>query len=195
MSAVPTHSPGWLTRSNVADFLLTGASGAVTCLVRNEARRHCPDEHSREDVVQVVLAKLWKSRDVAVAMAPGQVANWLKTTTRNEAMSFWRKTLGEASAVEAMAERGLDRDVIDRDVKTHVLHQRVLDCLSGRASCLNNLEREVLSLVGQGVEPLDIASRTRSRPSTVRSVIARGRAKLRRLLEREQLLLIRKALE
>lgn len=147
------------------------------------ARGVLGDEDSARDCVQESLARLWRHRDRLDGLE--NVEGYCVTVVRREAIDVLRKrsrmlpNAGEDVCIDVSdngyTERGYDaRDSLES----------ISDLLTG----LSAPQRRVVEMSGLGgLSNEEIATATGYSPSNVRSLLSRGRRKLKELLsEREE---------
>ncbi|MGW6754141.1 RNA polymerase sigma factor [Streptomyces sp. NPDC055006] len=153
--------------------------------VYNHAFRLAPDWHAAEDVMAETFTQAWRLREQIEAEG-GSLRPWLLGVATNVARSHYRSNRRYRAAAQAAAQAEMTLPDHANTVAGRLDDQRRIAAALRALAALRRPEREVLALcLWGGLEYTAAAQALGIAVGTVRSRLARARAKLRKHTEAE----------
>lgn len=141
-------------------------------IVFKVARSYCSNEFDREDLVQEILAQIWRSLDTYNDAF--KVTTWMYRVALNVAISFYRKDKSAAYKHAEMEDRLLTYDMVQESE-----NKESLSALYAFINELNDIDKAVLLMYLEGENQAEIASNLNITISNVSTKISRIKQKLK----------------
>ena len=141
-------------------------------IVFKVARSYCSNEFDREDLVQEILAQIWRSLDTYNDAF--KVTTWMYRVALNVAISFYRKDKSAAYKHTEIEDRLLTYDMVQESE-----NEQNLSALYAFINELNDIDKAVLLMYLEGVNQAEIAANLNITISNVSTKISRIKQKLK----------------
>lgn len=141
-------------------------------IVFKVARSYCSNEFDREDLVQEILAQIWRSLDTYNDAF--KVTTWMYRVALNVAISFYRKDKSAAYKHTEIEDRLLTYDM-DQESE----NEQNLSALYAFINELNDIDKAVLLMYLEGENQAEIAANLNITISNVSTKISRIKQKLK----------------
>ena len=141
-------------------------------IVFKVARSYCSNEFDREDLVQEILAQIWRSLDTYNDAF--KVTTWMYRVALNVAISFYRKDKSVAYKHTEMEDRLLTYDMVQESE-----NEQNLSALYTFINELNDIDKAVLLMYLEGENQAEIAANLNITISNVSTKINRIKQKLK----------------
>ncbi|GGF72903.1 DNA-directed RNA polymerase sigma-70 factor [Alteromonas lipolytica] len=141
-------------------------------IVFKVARSYCSNEFDREDLVQEILAQIWRSLDTYNDSF--KITTWMYRVALNVAISFYRSDKSVAYKHTEMEDRLLSYDM-DKERE----HEQSLSELYEFINGLNDIDKAVLLMYLEGESQAEIAANLNISISNVSTKISRIKQKLK----------------
>ncbi|MEC8227137.1 MAG: RNA polymerase sigma factor, partial [Pseudomonadota bacterium] len=120
-------------------------------IVFKVARSYCSNEFDREDLVQEILAQIWRSLDTYNDAF--KVTTWMYRVALNVAISFYRKDKSAAYKHTEIEDRLLAYDMVQESE-----NEQNLSALYAFINELNDIDKAVLLMYLEGENQAEIAA-------------------------------------
>ena len=141
-------------------------------IVFKVARSYCSNEFDREDLVQEILAQIWRSLDTYNDAF--KVTTWMYRVALNVAISFYRKDKSAAYKHTEIEDRLLTYDMVQESE-----NEQNLSALYTFINELNDIDKAVLLMYLEGENQAEIAANLNITISNVSTKISRIKQKLK----------------
>ena len=141
-------------------------------IVFKVARSYCSNEFDREDLVQEILAQIWRSLDTYTDAF--KVTTWMYRVALNVAISFYRKDKSAAYKHTEIEDRLLTYDMVQESE-----NEQNLSALYAFIDELNDIDKAVLLMYLEGENQAEIAANLNITISNVSTKISRIKQKLK----------------
>lgn len=141
-------------------------------IVFKVARSYCSNEFDREDLVQEILAQIWRSLDTYNDAF--KVTTWMYRVALNVAISFYRKDKSVAYKHTEVEDRLLTYDMVQESE-----NEQNLSALYAFINELNDIDKAVLLMYLEGENQAEIAANLNITISNVSTKISRIKQKLK----------------
>ena len=141
-------------------------------IVFKVARSYCSNEFDREDLVQEILAQIWRSLDTYNDAF--KVTTWMYRVALNVAISFYRKDKSAAYKHTEIEDRLLAYDMVQESE-----NEQNLSALYAFINELNDIDKAVLLMYLEGENQAEIAANLNITISNVSTKISRIKQKLK----------------
>ena len=141
-------------------------------IVFKVARSYCSNEFDREDLVQEILAQIWRSLDTYNDAF--KVTTWMYRVALNVAISFYRKDNSAAYKHTEIEDRLLTYDMVQERE-----NEQNLSALYAFINELNDIDKAVLLMYLEGENQAEIAANLNITISNVSTKISRIKQKLK----------------
>ena len=141
-------------------------------IVFKVARSYCSNEFDREDLVQEILAQIWRSLDTYTDAF--KVTTWMYRVALNVAISFYRKDKSAAYKHTEIEDRLLAYDMVQESE-----NEQNLSALYAFIDELNDIDKAVLLMYLEGENQAEIAANLNITISNVSTKISRIKQKLK----------------
>ncbi len=141
-------------------------------IVFKVARSYCSNEFDREDLVQEILAQIWRSLETYNDAF--KVTTWMYRVALNVAISFYRKDKSAAYKHAEMEDRLLTYDMVQESE-----NEQSLSALYAFINELNDIDKAVLLMYLEGESQAEIAANLNVTISNVSTKISRIKQKLK----------------
>ncbi len=141
-------------------------------IVFKVARSYCSNEFDREDLVQEILAQIWRSLDTYNDAF--KVTTWMYRVALNVAISFYRKDKSAAYKHTEIEDRLLTYDMVQESE-----NEQNLSALYAFINELNDIDKAVLLMYLEGENQAEIAANLNITISNVSTKISRIKQKLK----------------
>ena len=141
-------------------------------IVFKVARSYCSNEFDREDLVQEILAQIWRSLDTYNDAF--KVTTWMYRVALNVAISFYRKNKSAAYKHTEIEDRLLTYDMVQESE-----NEQNLSALYAFINELNDIDKAVLLMYLEGENQAEIAANLNITISNVSTKISRIKQKLK----------------
>ena len=141
-------------------------------IVFKVARSYCSNEFDREDLVQEILAQIWRSLDTYNDAF--KVTTWMYRVALNVAISFYRKDKSAAYKHTEIEDRLLAYDMVQESE-----NEQNLSALYAFINELNDIDKAVLLMYLEGESQAEIAANLNITISNVSTKISRIKQKLK----------------
>ena len=141
-------------------------------IVFKVARSYCSNEFDREDLVQEILAQIWRSLDTYNDAF--KVTTWMYRVALNVAISFYRKDKSAAYKHTEIEDRLLTYDMVQESE-----NEQNLSSLYAFINELNDIDKAVLLMYLEGENQAEIAANLNITISNVSTKISRIKQKLK----------------
>ena len=141
-------------------------------IVFKVARSYCSNEFDREDLVQEILAQIWRSLDTYTDAF--KVTTWMYRVALNVAISFYRKDKSAAYKHTEIEDRLLTYDMVQESE-----NEQNLSALYAFINELNDIDKAVLLMYLEGENQAEIAANLNITISNVSTKINRIKQKLK----------------
>ena len=141
-------------------------------IVFKVARSYCSNEFDREDLVQEILAQIWRSLDTYNDAF--KVTTWMYRVALNVAISFYRKDKSAAYKHTEIEDRLLAYDMVQESE-----NEQNLSALYAFIDELNDIDKAVLLMYLEGENQAEIAANLNITISNVSTKISRIKQKLK----------------
>lgn len=141
-------------------------------IVFKVARSYCSNEFDREDLVQEILAQIWRSLDTYNDAF--KVTTWMYRVALNVAISFYRKDKSVAYKHAEMEDRLLTYDMVQESE-----NEESLSALYAFINELNDIDKAILLMYLEGENQAEIAANLNITISNVSTKISRIKQKLK----------------
>ena len=141
-------------------------------IVFKVARSYCSNEFDREDLVQEILAQIWRSLDTYNDAF--KVTTWMYRVALNVAISFYRKDKSAAYKHTEIEDRLLTYDMVQESE-----NEQNLSALYAFIDELNDIDKAVLLMYLEGENQAEIAANLNITISNVSTKISRIKQKLK----------------
>ena len=141
-------------------------------IVFKVARSYCSNEFDREDLVQEILAQIWRSLDTYTDAF--KVTTWMYRVALNVAISFYRKDKSAAYKHTEIEDRLLAYDMVQESE-----NEQNLSALYAFINELNDIDKAVLLMYLEGENQAEIAANLNITISNVSTKISRIKQKLK----------------
>lgn len=141
-------------------------------IVFKVARSYCSNEFDREDLVQEILAQIWRSLDTYNDTF--KVTTWMYRVALNVAISFYRKDKSVAYKHAEMEDRLLTYDMVQESE-----NEESLSALYAFINELNDIDKAILLMYLEGENQAEIAANLNITISNVSTKISRIKQKLK----------------
>ena len=141
-------------------------------IVFKVARSYCSNEFDREDLVQEILAQIWRSLDTYNDAF--KVTTWMYRVALNVAISFYRKDKSTAYKHTEIEDRLLTYDMVQERE-----NEQNLSALYAFINELNDIDKAVLLMYLEGENQAEIAANLNITISNVSTKISRIKQKLK----------------
>lgn len=141
-------------------------------IVFKVARSYCSNEFDREDLVQEILAQIWRSLDTYTDAF--KVTTWMYRVALNVAISFYRKDKSAAYKHTEIEDRLLTYDMVQESE-----NEQNLSALYAFINELNDIDKAVLLMYLEGENQAEIAANLNITISNVSTKISRIKQKLK----------------
>ena len=141
-------------------------------IVFKVARSYCSNEFDREDLVQEILAQIWRSLDTYNDAF--KVTTWMYRVALNVAISFYRKDKSAAYKHTEVEDRLLTYDMVQESE-----NEQNLSALYAFINELNDIDKAVLLMYLEGENQAEIAANLNITISNVSTKINRIKQKLK----------------
>ena len=141
-------------------------------IVFKVARSYCSNEFDREDLVQEILAQIWRSLDTYNDAF--KVTTWMYRVALNVAISVYRKDKSAAYKHTEIEDRLLTYDMVQESE-----NEQNLSALYAFINELNDIDKAVLLMYLEGENQAEIAANLNITISNVSTKISRIKQKLK----------------
>ena len=141
-------------------------------IVFKVARSYCRNEFDREDLVQEILAQIWRSLDTYNDAF--KVTTWMYRVALNVAISFYRKDKSAAYKHTEIEDRLLTYDMVQESE-----NEQNLSALYAFINELNDIDKAILLMYLEGENQAEIAANLNITISNVSTKISRIKQKLK----------------
>ena len=141
-------------------------------IVFKVARSYCSNEFDREDLVQEILAQIWRSLDTYNDAF--KVTTWMYRVALNVAISVYRKDKSAAYKHTEIEDRLLTYDMVQESE-----NEQNLSALYAFIDELNDIDKAVLLMYLEGENQAEIAANLNITISNVSTKISRIKQKLK----------------
>ena len=141
-------------------------------IVFKVARSYCSNEFDREDLVQEILAQIWRSLDTYNDAF--KVTTWMYRVALNVAISVYRKDKSAAYKHTEIEDRLLTYDMVQESE-----NEQNLSALYAFINELNDIDKAVLLMYLEGENQAEIAANLNIMISNVATKISRIKQKLK----------------
>ena len=141
-------------------------------IVFKVARSYCSNEFDREDLVQEILAQIWRSLDSYNDAF--KVSTWMYRVALNVAISVYRKDKSAAYKHTEIEDRLLTYDMVQESE-----NEQNLSALYAFINELNDIDKAVLLMYLEGENQAEIAANLNITISNVSTKISRIKQKLK----------------
>ena len=141
-------------------------------IVFKVARSYCSNEFDREDLVQEILAQIWRSLDTYNDAF--KVTTWMYRVALIVAISFYRKDKSAAYKHTEIEDRLLTYDMVQESE-----NEQNLSALYAFINELNDIDKAVLLMYLEGENQAEIAANLNITISNVSTKISRIKQKLK----------------
>ena len=141
-------------------------------IVFKVARSYCSNEFDREDLVQEILAQIWRSLDTYNDAF--KVTTWMYRVALNVAISVYRKNKSAAYKHTEIEDRLLTYDMVQESE-----NEQNLSALYAFINELNDIDKAVLLMYLEGENQAEIAANLNITISNVSTKISRIKQKLK----------------
>ena len=141
-------------------------------IVFKVARSYCSNEFDREDLVQEILAQIWRSLDTYNDAF--KVTTWMYRVALNVAISVYRKDKSAAYKHTEIEDRLLTYDMVQESE-----NEQNLSALYAFINELNDIDKAVLLMYLEGENQTEIAANLNITISNVSTKISRIKQKLK----------------
>ena len=141
-------------------------------IVFKVARSYCSNEFDREDLVQEILAQIWRSLDTYNDAF--KVTTWMYRVALNVAISVYRKDKSAAYKHTEIEDRLLTYDMVQESE-----NEQNLSALYAFINELNDIDKAVLLMYLEGENQAEIAANLNITISNVSTKINRIKQKLK----------------
>lgn len=141
-------------------------------IVFKVARSYCSNEFDREDLVQEILAQIWRSLDTYNDAF--KVTTWMYRVALNVAISVYRKDKSAAYKHTEIEDRLLTYDMVQESE-----NEQNLSALYAFINELNDIDKAVLLMYLEGESQTEIAANLNITISNVSTKISRIKQKLK----------------
>ena len=141
-------------------------------IVFKVARSYCSNEFDREDLVQEILAQIWRSLDSYNDAF--KVSTWMYRVALNVAISVYRKDKSAAYKHTEIEDRLLTYDMVQESE-----NEQNLSALYAFINELNDIDKAVLLMYLEGENQAEIAANLNITISNVSTKINRIKQKLK----------------
>ena len=141
-------------------------------IVFKVARSYCSNEFDREDLVQEILAQIWRSLDTYNDAF--KVTTWMYRVALNVAISVYRKDKSAAYKHTEIEDRLLAYDMVQESE-----NEQNLSALYAFINELNDIDKAVLLMYLEGENQAEIAANLNITISNVSTKISRIKQKLK----------------
>lgn len=141
-------------------------------IVFKVARSYCSNEFDREDLVQEILAQIWRSLDTYNDAF--KVTTWMYRVALNVAISFYRKDKSAAYKHTEIEDRLLTYDMVQESE-----NEESLSALYAFINELNDIDKAILLMYLEGENQAEIAANLNITISNVSTKISRIKQKLK----------------
>ena len=141
-------------------------------IVFKVARSYCSNEFDREDLVQEILAQIWRSLDTYTDAF--KVTTWMYRVALNVAISVYRKDKSAAYKHTEIEDRLLTYDMVQESE-----NEQNLSALYAFINELNDIDKAVLLMYLEGENQAEIAANLNITISNVSTKISRIKQKLK----------------
>ena len=141
-------------------------------IVFKVARSYCSNEFDREDLVQEILAQIWRSLDTYNDAS--KVTTWMYRVALNVAISVYRKDKSAAYKHTEIEDRLLTYDMVQESE-----NEQNLSALYAFINELNDIDKAVLLMYLEGENQAEIAANLNITISNVSTKISRIKQKLK----------------
>ncbi|MFC3092841.1 RNA polymerase sigma factor [Alteromonas sediminis] len=140
-------------------------------IVFKVARSYCSNEFDREDLVQEILAQIWRSLDTYNDNF--KITTWLYRVALNVAISFYRKDKSSAYKHTEMEDK-----LLSYDMNKESEHEQNLSELYEFINGLNDIDKAILMMYLEGESQSEIGTNLNITTSNVSTKISRIKQKL-----------------
>ena len=141
-------------------------------IVFKVARSYCSNEFDRDDLVQEILAQIWRSLDTYNDAF--KVTTWMYRVALNVAISVYRKNKSAAYKHTEIEDRLLTYDMVQESE-----NEQNLSALYAFINELNDIDKAVLLMYLEGENQAEIAANLNITISNVSTKISRIKQKLK----------------
>ncbi len=141
-------------------------------IVFKVARSYCSNEFDREDLVQEILAQIWRSLDTYNDAF--KVTTWMYRVALNVAISVYRKDKSAAYKHTEIEDRLLTYDMVQESE-----NEESLSALYAFINELNDIDKAILLMYLEGENQAEIAANLNITISNVSTKISRIKQKLK----------------
>lgn len=141
-------------------------------IVFKVARSYCCNEFDREDLVQEILAQIWRSLDTYNDSF--KITTWMYRVALNVAISFYRKDKTTAYKHQEMEDK-----LLSYDMEAERENEQSLNELYTFINKLSGVDKAVLLMYLEGVSQSEIAANLNITVSNVSTKISRIKQKLK----------------
>lgn len=141
-------------------------------IVFKVARSYCSNEFDREDLVQEILAQIWRSLDTYNDSF--KITTWMYRVALNVAISFYRKDKTTAYKHQEMEDK-----LLSYDMEAERENEQSLNELYTFINELSGVDKAVLLMYLEGVGQSEIAANLNITISNVSTKISRIKQKLK----------------
>ncbi|APD87329.1 RNA polymerase subunit sigma-70 [Alteromonas sp. Mex14] len=141
-------------------------------IVFKVARSYCSNEFDREDLVQEILAQIWRSLDTYNDSF--KITTWMYRVALNVAISFYRKDKTAAYKHQEMEDK-----LLSYDMEAERENEQSLNELYTFINELSGADKAVLLMYLEGVSQSEIAANLNITVSNVSTKISRIKQKLK----------------
>lgn len=141
-------------------------------IVFKVARSYCSNEFDREDLVQEILAQIWRSLDTYNDSF--KITTWMYRVALNVAISFYRKDKTTAYKHQEMEDK-----LLSYDMEAERENEQSLNELYTFINELSGVDKAVLLMYLEGESQSEIAANLNITISNVSTKISRIKQKLK----------------
>lgn len=141
-------------------------------IVFKVARSYCSNEFDREDLVQEILAQIWRSLDTYNDSF--KITTWMYRVALNVAISFYRK-----DKTTAYKHTEIEDKLLSYDIEAERENERSLNELYTFINELSGVDKAVLLMYLEGESQSEIAANLNITVSNVSTKISRIKQKLK----------------
>ena len=141
-------------------------------IVFKVARSYCSNEFDREDLVQEILAQIWRSLDTYNDSF--KITTWMYRVALNVAISFYRKDKTTAYKHQEMEDK-----LLSYDMEAERENEQSLNELYTFINELSGVDKAVLLMYLEGESQSEIAANLNITVSNVSTKISRIKQKLK----------------
>lgn len=141
-------------------------------IVFKVARSYCSNEFDREDLVQEILAQIWRSLDTYNDSF--KITTWMYRVALNVAISFYRK-----DKTTAYKHTEIEDKLLSYDMEAERENERSLNELYTFINELSGVDKAVLLMYLEGESQSEIAANLNITVSNVSTKISRIKQKLK----------------